>query len=152
MINTAPTTLIKSKERVKNKGEVFTPIPVVNKMLDLIPSISIKQTFLEPSCGTGNFVIEILKRKFAISHCEKDYYNSLKSVYGIDIQADNIEETKKNILFTFPQLSQLNTIYINFILNKNYIVGDFLKDEIAFIDWFDGEKIKYINKKQPTLF
>ena len=59
-------TLIKSKERVKNKGEVFTPIPVVNKMLDLIPSITIKQTFLEPACGDGNFLIEILRRKIDV--------------------------------------------------------------------------------------
>lgn len=60
--------LIKSKQRVKDFGEVFTPIWVVNEMLDELEKESdafsdVGKTFLEPTCGTGNFVVEIYRRK-----------------------------------------------------------------------------------------
>ena len=55
---------VKSEERVKKFGEVYTNTREINDMLDLIPEITIDTTFLEPTCGNGNFVIEILKRKF----------------------------------------------------------------------------------------
>ena len=55
---------IRTKDRVRKLGEVFTRTQEVNKMLDLIPQITIEMTFLEPTCGNGQFVVEILKRKF----------------------------------------------------------------------------------------
>lgn len=59
------TNLIKSRSRVRDHGEVFTPDFIVNDMLNLVKdeSENIVSTFLEPACGNGNFLIEILRRK-----------------------------------------------------------------------------------------
>ena len=83
---------VKSEERVKKFGEVYTNTREINDMLDLIPEITIDTTFLEPTCGNGNFVIEILKRKFDLCKKKADYIRALKSVYAIDILEDNIAE------------------------------------------------------------
>ncbi|HDR9180254.1 TPA: SAM-dependent DNA methyltransferase [Burkholderia vietnamiensis] len=91
--------LIKSKARVKDKGEVFTSQKLVSNMLDLIPIERFQNplsTWLEPACGTGNFLVEILARKF--SHCPSDHEQDiyalkiLSTLYGIDIAEDNVEE------------------------------------------------------------
>ena len=67
---------IKSKERVRTRGEVFTAAREVNAMLDLVKdeTENIDATFLEPACGTGNFLDEVLRRKLAV--CQKRYGKS----------------------------------------------------------------------------
>ncbi len=89
--------LIKSKQRVKDFAEVFTPKHIVKDMCDLVPEemwVSVDTTFLEPACGTGNFLVEILERKFKLCQSWEDGLRALKSIYGMDIQADNVEEAK----------------------------------------------------------
>ena len=92
-----PEKLIKSKQRVKDFAEVFTPKHIVKDMCDLVPAemwVNVDTTFLEPACGTGNFLVEILERKFKLCKDWEDGLRALKSIYGIDIQQDNVEETK----------------------------------------------------------
>ena len=92
---------IKSKSRVKDYGEVFTNEREVKSMCDLIPAEvwdNINSSFLEPCCGEGVFILEILKRKFARCKKRKDFTAALNSVYGMDIQADNVEVCIKNII------------------------------------------------------
>ena len=92
---------IKSKERVRERGEVFTAAREVNAMLDLVKdeTENIDSTFLEPACGDGNFLEEVLRRKLAV--CKKRYGKSAAdyekfsflactTLYGVDIMADNV--------------------------------------------------------------
>lgn len=86
------------KERIRQFGEVFTPDHVVSEMCDMLERESPGcfepgTTFLEPTCGDGAFVLEILRRKFARCRGRKDYTEALRSVYAMEIQADNVEKT-----------------------------------------------------------
>ena len=90
------------QERIHKFGEVFTPQWIVDKMCDELLSanpecFSPESTFLEPTCGEGIFVVEILRRKFANCRTRADYTASLKSVYAMEIQADNVEKTIWNV-------------------------------------------------------
>lgn len=100
---------MRSKQRVADHGEVFTPAWMVEAMLDLVESESqrIDSRFLEPACGTGNFLIPVLRRKLAAvelkfgkSDFEKRHYALLgvMCVYGIELLEDNIRECRKNML------------------------------------------------------
>lgn len=89
--------LIKSKARVKATGEVFTPIHIVNKMLELVPAemyASPVSTWMEPACGTGNFLVKILKRKLSYGAGQTHALRCLPSLYGVDIAMDNIHECR----------------------------------------------------------
>lgn len=132
---------IKSKSRVKAHAEVFTAEREVKAMCDLIPSEvweRIDSTFLEPACGTGNFLFEILKRKYA--HCEtpKDGLKALASVVGIDIQADNCDECRRRLLeqyiVRFPSASRTAILLASGILQNNIICGDSLEIQKRWID------------------
>ena len=83
------------QERIKRFGEVFTPKWVVDKMLDELPEDAFEpgQTFLEPTCGDGAFLVEILRRKFERCRSQKDFSQALDDVYAMEIQADNVAET-----------------------------------------------------------
>ncbi len=127
--------LIKSKQRVSDFGEVFTPAHIVKDMCDLVPEemwVSIDITFLEPACGTGNFLTEILARKFKLCKDWQDGLKALNSVYGIDIQADNVEETKIRLfdmyIEAFPKAPALSSIIAVCMLEKHIIQGDFIPD------------------------
>ncbi len=98
----AEEKLIKSKERVQKFAEVFTPQWVVNDMCDMLEkenphAFDPEFTFLEPSCGEGIFVLEILRRKFARCKKRVDFTTALRSVYGFEIQADNVKITIENV-------------------------------------------------------
>ena len=98
---------IKSKKRVSTYGEVYTAQREVNAMLDLVnkEASKITTTFLEPACGNGNFLVAILKRKLETVNNQntnifKTSINILRavaSIYGVDIQKDNVEETSARI-------------------------------------------------------
>jgi hypothetical protein len=105
---------IKSEERKRNHGEVFTSKREVNNMLDLVLSetLRIESKFLETACGTGNFLCEILLRK--ISVIEKKYVHSqidfekysliaISSLYGIDILEDNVIYTQERLYKIFEE-------------------------------------------------
>lgn len=90
-------SLTKSRARVKELGEVFTPPALVSDMLDRLPpeSWTPEKTFLEPSCGTGNFLVEILRRKLNAGHHP---FEALSTIYGVDIMKDNVVESRKRLL------------------------------------------------------
>lgn len=93
------TQQIKSRERVRDFGEVFTRAKTVVEMCDLIPAEMYEpgRTWLEPAVGEGAFLLEVLRRKFARCRRRADYSTALRSVYGIDLQADNVETTIANL-------------------------------------------------------
>lgn len=124
---------IKSKARVREHAEVFTAEREVKAMCDLIPSSvweNIESKFLEPACGTGNFIVEILERKYRRCRNEKDGLKALASVVGVDIQEDNCHECRTRLLRQymerFPNASELTILLASGILVNNIICGDFL--------------------------
>ena len=133
--------LIKSKQRVSDFGEGFTPAHIVKDMCDLVPEemwVSVDTTFLEPACGTGNFLVEILERKFKLCQSWEDGLRALKSIYGVDIQADNVEEAKGRLfdmyIKQYPKAPAISGLIAAQILERNIVCGDFIKewtDEVA---------------------
>lgn len=102
-------SLVKSKKRVADHGEVFTPPQLVESMIDLVAheAARIDSRFLEPACGTGNFLIQVLKRKLATvqarygkNEFERKHHAllALMSIYGIELLPDNVEECRQNVL------------------------------------------------------
>ena len=99
---------IKSKDRVADHGEVFTAEREVNAMLDLVKQETerIESRFLEPACGTGTFLVEVLRRKLDVvrktyknSRAEYEKYSVLavSSLYGVDLLADNVLECQERL-------------------------------------------------------
>ena len=104
--------LVKSKQRVADHGEVFTPQWLVDAMLDLVKDVSerIDARFLEPACGSGNFLVRVLQRKLAAvelkfgkSDFERRQYAllALMCIYGIELLPDNIAECRADMLEVF---------------------------------------------------
>lgn len=127
--------LIKSKQRVKDFAEVFTPKHIVKDMCDLVPAemwANIDATFLEPACGTGNFLVEILERKFKLCQSWEDGLRALKSIYGMDIQADNVEEAKGRLfdmyIKQYPKSPAVSGLIAAQILENNIVCGDFIPE------------------------
>ena len=127
--------LIKSKQRVKDFAEVFTPKHIVKDMCDLVPAemwVNVDTTFLEPACGTGNFLVEILERKFKLCENWEDGLRALKSVYGVDIQQDNVEEAKGRLfemyIKQFPKSPAISGLIAAQILERNIVCGNFIKE------------------------
>lgn len=132
--------LIRSKKRVADHGEVFTPPWLVEKMLDLVKGETerIDSRILEPACGSGNFLVPILQRKLAAveakygkSDFNKRHYAllALTSLYGIELLADNIAECRANMLDVFAEylgLEDIDTTYLaaSHVLSLNLIHGD----------------------------
>lgn len=149
--------LIKSKQRVTDHGEVFTPDWLVEGMLDLVKDETerLDSRFLEPACGSGNFLIKILKRKletveikYSKSEFDRNHYAilSLMCIYGIELLEDNISECKANLLEIFKAYLKIDVEDVmyscaDFILSQNIVHGDALtmKDisgvPIAFAEW-----------------
>ncbi len=106
--------LIKSKKRVADHGEVFTPPWMVDAMLDLVDGEvqRIDSRVLEPACGSGNFLVRVLQRKLAAvevkygkSEFEKKSYAllSLMCIYGIELLPDNISECRDNLIEIYSE-------------------------------------------------
>jgi len=161
-----------SKQRVADYGEVYTSPREVNAMLDLVKQETerIESRFLEPACGNGNFLIEVLARKlsrissrYSKSRLEYERYaiSAISSLYGIDILEDNVIECRNRLynyfttqyidhfgLFTSDDLP--NTV--KYIFNRNIVWGDALTlktvgdnpKSIVFSEWslFMGGMVK----------
>jgi type I restriction-modification system DNA methylase subunit len=149
--------LVKSKQRVANHGEVFTPAWMVEAMLDLVKDETerIDSRFLEPACGSGNFLVQVLRRKLAAvelkfgkSDFEKRHYAllALMCIYGIELLPDNIAECRANaleILAEYLNLDELNDFYraASYVLSQNLVHGDALTmrthsgQPITFAEW-----------------
>lgn len=150
-------SLIKSKQRVADHGEVFTPDWMVEAMLDLVKGETerIDSRFLEPACGSGNFLVRVLQRKLAAvevkfgkSDFEKRHYAllALMCSYGIELLADNIEECRANmleILSEYLSVEEVDDIHRAawYVLSQNLIHGDALTmrtsggGPITFAEW-----------------
>lgn len=90
-------------QRIRQYGEVFTPLQTVREMLDTLeketPNIfEPGRTFLEPACGDGAFVVEILRSKYERCQRPGDYRVALESVYGFEIQPDNVASCIRNVI------------------------------------------------------
>ena len=135
-------TLVKSKQRVADHGEVFTPAWMVEAMLDLVKDETerIDSRFLEPACGSGNFLVQILRRKLAAvelkfgkSDFERRHYAllALMCIYGIELLPDNIAECRANLLEIFAEylnLDESDDLYraAFYVLSQNLVHGDAL--------------------------
>lgn len=92
------------QERIRRFGEVFTPPEIASKMCNMLEENSDadpyapETTFLEPSCGQGVFVLEVLRRKFTHCKTRKDYETAALSVWAIEIQPDNVQITIDAVL------------------------------------------------------
>lgn len=150
-------SLVKSKQRVADHGEVFTPPWMVDAMLDLVKGETerIDSRFLEPACGSGNFLVQVLRRKLAAvelkygkSEFEKRHFAlfGLMCIYGIELLPDNIVECRDNLLTIFYEYLRLDEgedLYraARFVLTQNLIHGDALtmldskKQPITFPEW-----------------
>jgi hypothetical protein len=150
-------TLVKSKQRVADHGEVFTPAWMVDAMLDLVKPETerVDARFLEPACGSGNFIVPILRRKLAVVDAkygkfefERQHYAllGLMCIYGIELLADNIAECRANMLALFAShlnLSEAHDLYraAAHVLAVNLVHGDALTmcgtngQAIHFADW-----------------
>lgn len=150
-------SLFKSKQRVADHGEVFTPAWMVEAMLDLVKGETerIDSRFLEPACGSGNFLVPILQRKLAAvelkfgkSDFEKRHYALLAVMctYGIELLADNIAECRANmleILADYLNLEESEDLYraATYVLSQNLVHGDALtmrtsdSKPITFAEW-----------------
>ncbi|WAS06666.1 N-6 DNA methylase [Gloeomargaritales cyanobacterium VI4D9] len=148
---------VKSKQRVADHGEVFTPPWLVEAMLDLVKDETerIDSRFLEPACGSGNFLVQILRRKLAAveikygrSDFEKRHYAllGLMCIYGIELLADNIAECKANLLEIFAEylgVGESDQFYLaaDYVLSQNLVHGDALTmcthdgQPITFAEW-----------------
>jgi len=132
--------LIKSKKRVADHGEVFTPPWLVEHMLDLVRGEAdrIDARFLETACGSGNFLVPVLQRKLAAvefkfgkSAFEKRHYAlyGLMCAYGVELLEDNIAECRANMLETFADylgLDESDDLYraASHVLSLNLVHGD----------------------------
>lgn len=160
MENTA-NNQVKTKKRVADHGEVFTHEREVNAMLNLVKNETerLDSRFLEPACGSGNFLVEILNIKLKIlgqkykeSQYDYELYSVIviSSIYGIDLLQDNVEECRKRLSEIF--LKEYQSIFkkninekfleiLKIILEKNIVCGDALtmKDNkgepIVFSEW-----------------
>jgi len=150
-------TLIKSKKRVADHGEVFTPDWLVDAMLDLVKDESerIDSRLLEPACGSGNFLVKVLQRKLAAvelkfrkAEFEKRHYAllGLMCIYGVELLPDNIAECRDNLLKIFAEylgLTEEEGLYqaASYVLSQNLAHGDALTmrtpdgEPITFAEW-----------------
>jgi hypothetical protein len=126
----------KSQERIKHLGEIYTPKVLVNKMLDMVDIAEWKNkesTFLDPACGNGNFLINILIKRLENGI---DLKSALSTLYGVDIMQDNIDDCHSRILnyITENNISH-NKSEVEDIMNKNIVLGNSLSKNIQ--DIFD---------------
>lgn len=152
-----PVSLIKSRKRVADHGEVFTPEWLVDAMLDLVKDETerIDSRFLEPACGSGNFLVRVLQRKLAAvefkygqSDFERRHFAlyALMCIYGIELLADNIAECRTNLLEVFADYLNIEASDELYraafcVLSWNLVHGDALKmltsdgQPITFAEW-----------------
>lgn len=137
---------IKSKKRVADHGEVFTAEREVNAMLDLVEQETerIDSRFLEPACGDGNFLAEILRRKLTVvkrrygkSYSDYERYSviAVSSIYGVDILADNVAACRERMFGIWDkeytavcknEASDECRQAVRYILGRNILCGNAL--------------------------
>ena len=176
-----PMNYVKSKQRVADHGEVFTPEWMVEAMLDLVKDETerIDSRFLEPACGSGNFLVPILRRKLAAvevkygnSSFERQHYAllGLMCIYGIELLPDNISECRANLLRNLAEYlgvdDKADAYRAGFwVLSQNLVHGDALTmrtqdgKPITFAEWgylgkgrFQRRDFRFDNLTQSSKF
>lgn len=149
--------IVKSRQRVADHGEVFTPAWMVEAMLELVKDETerIDSRFLEPACGSGNFLVQILRRKLAAvelkygtSDFERRHYAllALMCIYGIELLADNIADCRSHVLEIFARYLKLDESdefhrAASYVLSQNLVHGDALTmrahdgKSVIFAEW-----------------
>lgn len=148
---------IRSRQRVADHGEVFTPAWLVEEMLDHVKDESerIDSRFLEPACGSGNFLVPVLQRKlgsvqkrYRRNEFERNHYAllALMSIYGIELLEDNLAECRINLLETFSEYLKIdsdsiwyqagfNVVTLNIVQGDALATRDSLGAPIIFAEW-----------------
>ena len=153
---------VKSKKRVTEHGEVFTNEREVNAMLDLVKHETerIDSLFLEPACGNGNFLAEVLRRKLNVvdqrysknqTEWERYAVTAVSSIYGVDILEDNAQECRERLFNIFDEhytelfkdkCKEECKRSVKFLFDRNILWGDALdftnpitKQAIVFSEW-----------------
>lgn len=154
-VRTNGEQLIKSKKRVEKYGEVYTPSRIVKEMCNVVDAESagacarIDSKILEPACGTGNFLVEILDRK--LDECQRLYsdkpqehvkhiFHAMTTLYGIDILGDNVRKCRCRLfLRAMRRICRITKsskrrymahVEVSNILHKNIICGNFLTHKL----------------------
>jgi hypothetical protein len=107
---------VREMSRIKSTGECFTPTPLVQEILDQLPKDSFTdrtKTFLDPSCGDGQFLSEVLIRKLENGH---GFEQALSTVFGVDIMQDNVTLCRERLLCGKSEYSH--------IVEKNIVCHD----------------------------
>jgi hypothetical protein len=163
---------IKSRERVTDHGEVFTAEREINAMLDLVENetVRIESRFLEPACGDGNFLAEILRRKLAVAQkkyggplTQPDYEMwsviAVMNIYGVELLADNAAACRERLFRIWNEAYSAThkdgageecRNAVHYILERNILCGDALTlkqsngNPIIFAEWsfVGGTKVK----------
>ena len=150
-------SIYRSRQRIADHGEVFTPAWLVEAMLNLVKGETerIDSRFLEPACGSGNFLVQILRRKLSaveLKYGQSDFERrhfalfALMCIYGIELLTDNIAECRVNLLEIFTEYLSLDSsdhLYSAgfYVLSQNLVHGDARKmrthDDlpIIFAEW-----------------
>ena len=164
------TNQIKSKSRVADHGEVFTAEREVNAMLDLVKQETerVDSRFLEPACGDGNFMVEILRRKLVAAkkralppgrktpdplEFEKQSIIAVSSIYGVDLLEDNVEAARNRLYDLWKkeyenvcgdEIDEVCCVVVRFILSRNIVCGNALT--LMKVD------DKQVDTKEPIVF
>ena len=148
---------IKSKERVNKFAEVFTAPREVKAMCDLIPPDlwkDIVTTYLEPACGNGAFLKEILTRKLSYCVTPAQGLCALESIYGIDIQSDNVDESKQALFNIYLQKFGKDCAIYGYlaiiILNRNIVCADSLKLQVLLATHGWDESLRLYRESQEV--
>lgn len=131
---------VKSKERTRRYGEVFTPRWLAEKMIDEIPGASgVGATVFEPCCGEGAFITCVLRRKLANTRSYAEKIRACQTCYGIDIQLDNVRACRAR-LTAIATSAGVSADDAAFIFCRNIIHGDMLFFPMLarFFDWANG--------------
>lgn len=148
------TNLVKSKQRVADHGEVFTPAWMVEAMLDLVKGETerIDSRFLEPACGSGNFLVQVLRRKLAAveltygrSEFERRHYAllGLMCIYGIELLPDNMAECRENLLELFAEYLGLNAEEDLYRAAANVLAHNLVQGDALTMRAHDGQPITF---------
>lgn len=117
-------TIFRSESRIKQNGEHFTPTGLVKIVLDQIPEECFKdpnKTFLDPSCGDGQFLSEVLIKKMENG---SSFEQAISTIYGVDIMQDNVEICRERLL--------CGQTHLRHIVERNIVCGDGLDYEYLF--------------------
>lgn len=173
---------VKSKKRVSDHGEVFTAEREVKAMCDLVEQecVRIDSRFLEPACGDGNFLAEILERKLKIVRdryrrsaydWERNSLLALGSLYGVDILADNCEVCRRRLMKIWEkayravckkECNEDTRRAARYILQQNIVCGNALSlrcvdeqqrdtpEPIVFSEWTFPQNNAFLHRKDYT--